>query len=424
MPPQGASGAPEAREARDVMAFGQEIGRVLSDGRVVGRAEPFAKVFPSSRLVKKAVGLAAWGVLEDIALDATLDERGRLVAETNVRRIAHHLGLNKDTVTRHLRRLREYGFVLQEEERSAGSGRYEACRYVLDPSACVERFTVTPTAQRNRSSHPCPKTSDTVARGPVSEETGHGGTGHGEVGQQHRDVVVPQDQQQQPRGDIDVGVRQRLSALGVTDRVADDLVGRYPAERLADVVAAAEAQSLRKPAGWVVSALRESWDVTEVLAEQQAADARQRRQAEQAATDRRSAQVERERRERSEQWAAAVSAALDDRQLIDALTHVATPTPGLNRRSVPLARAQLLAWAVAVHRDQPALPLPAALTAALDAAPAPVSGGSVGDLAAPPAALRPAADLSARIGACLDRLAQPAHAGASSSALPPTPQEQ
>jgi DNA-binding transcriptional ArsR family regulator len=157
MPPQGASGAPEAREARDVMAFGQEIGRVLSDGRVVGRAEPFAKVFPSSRLVKKAVGLAAWGVLEDIALDATLDERGRLVAETNVRRIAHHLGLNKDTVTRHLRRLREYGFVLQEEERSAGSGRYEACRYVLDPSACVERFTVTPTAQRNRSSHPCPK---------------------------------------------------------------------------------------------------------------------------------------------------------------------------------------------------------------------------------------------------------------------------
>jgi hypothetical protein len=38
----------EAREARDVIAFGQETGRVLSDGRIVGRAEPFAKVFPSS----------------------------------------------------------------------------------------------------------------------------------------------------------------------------------------------------------------------------------------------------------------------------------------------------------------------------------------------------------------------------------------
>jgi predicted AAA+ superfamily ATPase len=43
------------RQARDVMAFGQEAGRVLSDGRIVGRAEPFAKVFPSSRAVKRAV---------------------------------------------------------------------------------------------------------------------------------------------------------------------------------------------------------------------------------------------------------------------------------------------------------------------------------------------------------------------------------
>lgn len=30
---------------REVMTFGQEIGRVPPDGRIVGRAEPFAKVF-------------------------------------------------------------------------------------------------------------------------------------------------------------------------------------------------------------------------------------------------------------------------------------------------------------------------------------------------------------------------------------------
>jgi hypothetical protein len=41
-------GAGSERQARDVMAFGQEVGRVLSDGRIVGRAELFAKVFPSS----------------------------------------------------------------------------------------------------------------------------------------------------------------------------------------------------------------------------------------------------------------------------------------------------------------------------------------------------------------------------------------
>ncbi|MDQ4145832.1 MAG: hypothetical protein M3198_19205 [Actinomycetota bacterium] len=91
-------GEPGPREARDIVAFGQEIGRVLSDGRIVGRAEPFAKVFPSSRAVKRAVGPTAWVILEDIALSARLDPEGRLVADTNVRRIARNLGLSKNTV--------------------------------------------------------------------------------------------------------------------------------------------------------------------------------------------------------------------------------------------------------------------------------------------------------------------------------------
>lgn len=91
-------------------------------------------------------------MLEDIALDGTLDEHGRLVAETNVRRIADNLDLNKDTVTRHLRRLREYGFVLQEEERSAGSGRYESCRYVLDRRPASSGSPTPPAAVRPRGS--------------------------------------------------------------------------------------------------------------------------------------------------------------------------------------------------------------------------------------------------------------------------------
>jgi len=44
--PAGGRRDPEARQARDVMAFGQEIGRALSDGRIVGPAEPFARPIP------------------------------------------------------------------------------------------------------------------------------------------------------------------------------------------------------------------------------------------------------------------------------------------------------------------------------------------------------------------------------------------
>ena len=51
-------------------------------------APNLAKVFASSRHVKRAVGATAWVILEDIALDATIDDRGRLVADTSVRQIA------------------------------------------------------------------------------------------------------------------------------------------------------------------------------------------------------------------------------------------------------------------------------------------------------------------------------------------------
>ncbi len=55
------------------------------DGRIVGRAQPFAKVCPSSGTVKRAFGLVAWSVLEDQrtaqTLDTTLEEVGRRVAE-------------------------------------------------------------------------------------------------------------------------------------------------------------------------------------------------------------------------------------------------------------------------------------------------------------------------------------------------------
>ncbi|HSJ44241.1 MAG TPA: winged helix-turn-helix domain-containing protein, partial [Euzebyales bacterium] len=158
--------------ARDVVAFGREVGRVLSDGRIVGRAEPFAKAFASSREVKRAVGATAWVILEDIALDAAIDDRGRLVAHTSVRQIADHLGLNKTPVARHLARLRDHGFVLHEEARDHASGRWDASRYLLDPSACVERFTHTPPAEQARTDSPVRDEPVDRADGTVSASTG------------------------------------------------------------------------------------------------------------------------------------------------------------------------------------------------------------------------------------------------------------
>jgi hypothetical protein len=397
----------EAREARDVMAFGQEVGRVLSDGRIVGRAEPFAKVFPSSRVVKRAVGLAAWAVLEDIALDATLDAQGRLVAETNVRRIADNLGLNKDTVTKYLRRLREYGFVLQEETRDDGSGRYETCRYVLDPSACVERFTHTPSRRDVEAVEPCPKVSDTVTPAPVSEDTGHGGFGH----LQEDLVVAFQEQQQQTARDVHPELWQRLLDLGVAPAVADDVLAEHAPERVRDVLDAVAAQDLRSPAGWVVKALRDGWDVSQHVAERHRAREREQREAERAAAASEAARAEQEQQRRADGWAAAVSAALDDDALLHALRHVTTPLPGLDRRSVPIARAQLLAWAIAMHMQSPDLRLDRALAAALADSPEPVAVSDRG-LPPPPAARGAPADLSSRISAHLDRL-EPATAGAS-----------
>jgi hypothetical protein len=360
--------APAPREAGDVIAFGQESGRVLSDGRIVGRAEPFAKVFPSSRAVKRVVGLMAWAVLEDIALDARIDDRGRLVAETTVRRIAANLGLNKDTVTKHLGRLREHGFVFQEESREVTSGRWEPCRYVLDPSACIERFTVTPERTDTRRSQPCPKPSDTVPR-PVSDNTGHGGTGQGGFGRHERHVVEDQQQHVAHRtasnGEQSQLLRGRLEHLGVAGHVADDLVGRYPHDRIRDAVDAAELRGARNTAGWVVTALRDGWDLSGMLAEHRAQQARQEREAQQAADGQAATEVEQQRRDRAVGWSSAVSAALDDDQLATAIAKVTTPLAGLQRSSVPLAHAQLVAWAADVHRRAPDVPLEAALDGSL-----------------------------------------------------------
>ncbi len=327
-------------------------------------------------------------MLEDIALDAQLDGDGRLVAETSVRAIAAHLALSKNTVTKHLARLREYGFVLHEERRDDGSGRWETCRYVLDPSACVERFTATPKP-------PCPKNWDTAT---VSQSTGHRDLGRKE---QEVVVAVAEEQQQPP-------AVARLTALGVAGDIAAELAARHPAADIERVVAAASRRDLRSPAGWVVRALREGWDLA--AAPVPGDPAARERLAVQEAADRVAAEQAQVERARAAGWAAAISAALDDDQLRRAVERVTTVAPGIGRRSLPLTRAQLVAWAVDVAARAGGVPLTDALAADLaSGAASPVPAGE-SRLPSPPPCPAAPVDLCARLRACLSHPPEPQEA--------------
>jgi hypothetical protein len=87
-------------------------------------------VTAGARELCRAVGTTAWAVLCDVTLDAGRDPEGRLVAATNVRRIADHFGISKDTAARALARLGHAGLVGRGSARSE-SGRFVASAYVV-----------------------------------------------------------------------------------------------------------------------------------------------------------------------------------------------------------------------------------------------------------------------------------------------------
>ena len=395
---------PEPQQAGDVVAFGQEFGRVLSDGRIVGRAEPFAKVFPSSRAVKRAVGVTAWAILEDIALDAQLDVEGRLVAETNVRRIAVNLGLAKNTVAKHLGRLREHGFVLHEEGRDREAGRFETARYVLDPTAALERFTVTPSREGSSSPRrsspagpegpcrnvcdtagetcpagcdtgPCPGSCDTEQNGrfepssPVSQSSGHRGLGQDSETVAADQQLLSSALSSETDADPSSGGGElfgRLISLGVDESTADALVTGHPLSLVRDAVDAVAGVGAHKPAGWVVAAIRGRWDVSEAAAKERRLASQRQRQDLDAASRDRARDHEQLRLERTDAWLVATVAALDDDQLVRVVSALTEPVALIGRRALPEVRSRLARWSAAIHLAHTDAPLSQVLTTALE----------------------------------------------------------
>ena len=210
--------------------------------------------------------------------------------------------------------------------------------------------------------------------------------------------------------------QERLVALGVAEPTAGSLLEQFGHDRVVDALDALDTLGdgeVRRRAGWVVSAIRQGWDLDGLLAERRQLEARY-------------ARWERERSERDRQaagwsareslagsWRAAISVALDDRQLARAVEQVTTPAAGLDRRSVPIVRAQLLAWAVGVHRQNPDRQLAEALADDLDRAERVATPTCLDEpLASPPRDTEPSDDLTERLTRLLGRRADLSQPGA------------
>jgi DNA-binding transcriptional ArsR family regulator len=106
---------------------------------------------------RRALGPAAWAVLEHLALDARAGTENRLAVETSIRKLASAMGLSKGTVSRALTRLLGHGIVTGVEQAHDAAGRFSATRYLLTLPVGVTLHHLAPRSHRpspRRTSEP------------------------------------------------------------------------------------------------------------------------------------------------------------------------------------------------------------------------------------------------------------------------------
>ena len=91
----------------------------------------------ASRPLRRSLTPREWVVLEDVALDATDDGDGRLLAATSARQVAEHLGVSPGSAAKALGRLRSLGLVTHDRKPGA-AGRFGLSIYRLVPPAGIE----------------------------------------------------------------------------------------------------------------------------------------------------------------------------------------------------------------------------------------------------------------------------------------------
>lgn len=150
---------------------------VATTGRNRTVASRVLRLSAESRPLRRSLGPTAWAVLEEMALDANADEAGVAIAATNVRDLAEHLGVVKDTVVRALNRLIAAGVAVRRPQRLQ-AGRFGAVVYELrlpaglTLSSCPEDADTSWVrgAVRKSVADPCPinPDADVVATAAVS----------------------------------------------------------------------------------------------------------------------------------------------------------------------------------------------------------------------------------------------------------------
>jgi hypothetical protein len=92
---------------------------------------------------------------------------------------------------------------------------------------------------------------------PVYQFTGHGDL----VQKEHRDVDVETEQATSARAGAREGLLARPVAAGMASSVADDLLDGHDACLVTDALDALELRRVHNPAGWLVRAIDDGWDL-------------------------------------------------------------------------------------------------------------------------------------------------------------------
>ncbi len=119
---------------------------------------------------RAALGPVAWSVLEDVLLDARHDDQGQLVAVTNVRRVAAHVGIAKDTAARALTRLAGHGLLARQCQPRSRNGEFVPSVYNMGNVAAAGITVVTPPSPR-------PVSANAKDAAGAAEQEGCGGEG-------------------------------------------------------------------------------------------------------------------------------------------------------------------------------------------------------------------------------------------------------